>query len=79
MFSCVGQIFSKGYKIHIHGFFFSQPLVCVWSRGPEQRITQQHNYLHEGFPPTRCWGSVCLFSLSEFAIILLNKILRNIN
>ena len=62
MFSCVGQIFSKGYKIHIHEFF-SYPAICLC---PDQRRGQQDNYLHdetEGFSLTECLGtclSICL-------------------
>lgn len=86
MFSCVGQIFSKGYKIHIHEFFLIQPFVYVQTRGEHNKTIIFMMELKD-FLSQNVWGhvclsvcqSLCLFPLSEFEIFLLNKILRNIN
>ena len=72
MFSWLAEIFSKLYKIHIHEIF----LILAICLCQDQSITQQDNYVHDGTEGS-CWRtclSVCLFPLSEFEIILLNKI-----
>ena len=65
MFSCVGQIFSKGYKIHIHEFFLIQPFVYVQTRGEHNKTIIFMMELKD-FPEQDVVGghvcpSVCLF------------------
>ena len=89
LFSWVAEIFSKWYK-NSYSWNFSCAAISLCpqqSRAELNTTTQLSSWWNWRIFPYRMLGghvlsvclSICLFSLSELEIILLNKILRNIN